>query len=457
MLSRRSFLRSSATAVGGASLAPVAARASGPTDYKALVFVYLDGGIDCHEVLIGYDMASYDLWRGARQAVIDRLDTGPNAGIRARDNLLALDPLNADDFGGRQFAMPPEFSGLHTLFQSEKLAIIPNVGPLIEPTDRAMVDAGTALYPMRLRSHNDQRSTWQALSVEGARTGWGGEFLDAFQQTSPYTGISLAGQSVFLSGKETRQINLPSSGNITEVFGGSGRAYGSRELATKLLNYYKTAGLSADNALMRDIMNSQAQAIDNTDLARTALAGKTLGDAVRISGNDLSEQLATVANVIEARDDFGVNRQVFFVRMVGYDSHSNLTQRLPDLLTQLSDALLSFQNALDSAGLTDMVTTMTGSEFGRTLVSNAQGTDHGWGGHHFAMGGAVAGGRIAGAVPEFDVGNINHEKRGSLIPQISLEQYGSEFGRWFGLTNADLDTVFPNRDRFETAALGVFR
>lgn len=455
MLSRRKFLQGSALSVGAAGLVPFGARAADQSGYKALVCVNLRGGFDCHEAMIGYDQPSYDLWASARQALIDRIDNGNNPGIRSRDNLLPLNPSNAGDYGSRQFAMPGEFSELHSLFENGRLAIVPNVGPLVEPVTRSTFLNETAVLPPRLRSHNDQASTWQALGVEGTRVGWGGKILDAFTQDSPYTAVSLAGQSVFLAGNRTKQVNLPASGRVTQAFGLGSQLFGSPEVATALQNYYSNAAANATNPMMRDYIRMQGEAIDNSTEAGNILSAQTLGDSVEVNGNPLSEQLATVANLIAARDQFGVNRQVFFVELPGFDVHSNLAEQLPDRMSQVSVALANFQAALDSAGIGDMVTTFTTSEFGRTLVANAKGTDHGWGGHHFVMGGAVNGGRIYGSVPTLELDDPQVDERGSLLAQISLEQYGAEMGRWFGLTGSDLDQVFPHRNRFDTTPLGV--
>ncbi|MEM9840709.1 MAG: DUF1501 domain-containing protein [Pseudomonadota bacterium] len=432
------------------------ARAADQTGYKALVCVNFAGGLDNHDLLIGHDQPSYDLWTAGRQALVDLIDNGPTPGIRARDNLLRLNPTNNGDFGGRDFAMPPELSGIRNLFEDGKLAIVPNVGPLIEPVNRTTFFNGSALLPRRLRSHNDQASTWQALETEGARMGWGGLMLDAFTQDSPYTAISLAGQSVFVSGNRSRQTIIPPSGQVREAYGTNGNAKGSARIAQILQDYYQNAAANATNPMMRDYIRLQGEAINTSGQAAAILNTQNLGDSVVVPNNPLSEQLGTVANMIAARDQFGINRQVFFVELGGFDVHRDHATVIPRLFEQLSVALTNFQDALDTAGLGDMVTTFTMSEFGRTLVANANGTDHGWGGHHLVMGGAVRGRQIYGDIPTYDLDGDQVDPRGSLLPQIAIEQMGSDLGSWFGLTPSDLDTVFPNRGRFDTTPLGLF-
>ncbi|MEM1379550.1 MAG: DUF1501 domain-containing protein [Pseudomonadota bacterium] len=456
-LSRRSFLRNSALTFGATSLAPMAALAADTSGYKALVCVFLYGGCDSQDILINYDQPSYNQWAEARLPILQRYAGGASEGARARSNLLPLDLVNSRDFGSQRFALPPEMSGIKSLFDAGQAAIVPNVGPLIEPTTRRQVEDDTAILPSRLQSHNDQQSTWQAFSVEGAGQGWGGLILDAVEQSSPYTAISVTGQSVFLSGADTRQLQLSSSGKIERAFGTDRRVYRSDDVTDRLRAYYRQSADHLRNPMMRDLVGAQAKAIDDTETLASLLEQQQLGARVRIDGNRLSNQFATVADMISVRSALGLNRQIFFVGMGGFDTHNDQAFRMPALLGSLSDAIASFQSVMNDAGLGNNVTTFTASDFGRTFTSNASGTDHGWGGHQIVVGGAVRGGRVLGAVPEPTVDHDQaYRNRGSLIPTISIDQYGSELGRWFGLSGSELDAVFPNRNRFDPLALPLF-
>jgi len=99
------------------------------------------------------------------------------------------------------------------------------------------------------------------------------------------------------------------------------------------------------------------------------------------------------------------------------------------------------------------VVVATASDFGRTLSVNGDGTDHGWGGHHFVVGGAVNGGTIYGDIPDPIYNHPQDSGRGRLIPTISVDQYAAELGRWFGLTESELDIALPNRLNFSNAPL----
>ena len=456
MLSRRHFLRTSSAALGISPFIPIGALAADTSGYKALVCVFLYGGCDTHDVLIGQDVTSYDKWAAARSSLLTEYAASSTPTARDRTSLLALNPTNAADYGSRTFGMPPEMSGLHGLFESGQAAIVPNVGPLIQPTTRQEIIDETAIVPSRLQSHNDQQSIWQSFGAEGAGLGWGGRILDAVAEASPFTAMSATSNAVFLSGDLTQPMAVGSSGTVPQVWPTQSSLHGSSALPSAIKDYYRNSALGATNPMMRDIINKQAEAIDNGEALAAALAGQTLRDSIVLTDNKLSEQLGTIANVIQARGAIGVSRQVFFASMGGFDTHNDQAKSLPALLEQLSAAITSFQNAIDGAGLSNEVTLFTASDFGRSLSSNATGTDHGWGSHHFVVGGAVNGQQIHGDVPDFDLEHDQDYNRGSLIPQISVDQYGAELASWFGLTNSEINGIFPNLGNFNASALTLF-
>ncbi|MEO1041133.1 MAG: DUF1501 domain-containing protein [Pseudomonadota bacterium] len=455
MIKRRDFLRSSLalTASPFVSMPSLAADASG---YKALVCVFMLGGFDSHDMLIGADQPSYDSWAAARQSLIDAFATAGSPTARDRTNLLNLVPDNAADFGSRAFGMPQEMAAIHTLFQNGKAAIVPNVGPLFEPATRQTVEDGTVRMPARLQSHNDQQSTWQSFSGGGVRLGWGGLMLDLMAQSSPFTAVSAGGEAVFLVGNQTRQAEISRGGDVATAWATNGSIRGDAQRALAVQEYYRLAGEGATNPMMRDIMTLQNRAIDNTNILSGALAGQTLRDSIVLANNPLSEQLGSIANMIAARDTLGINRQVFFAPMGGFDTHHDHAINMPTLMTQLSEAIASFTDGIEAAGLGNEVTLFTASEFGRSLTSNPSGTDHGWGGHHIVAGGAVRGRNILGNVPVFDLDHPLDFGRGSMIPEISVDQYGGELARWFGLSESEIDLVFPNLINFDRNALDIF-
>ena len=160
--------------------------------------------------------------------------------------------------------------------------------------------------------------------------------------------------------------------------------------------------------------------------------------------------------MIEQRATLGHSaRQIFFVSIGGFDTHSNQQGGHSNLMAQLSAAMTVFYNFTVAAGIADAVTQFTMSDFGRTFKSNGSGTDHAWGGHSLVLGGAVRGQRMYGAYPNLALsGPDDSGSSGRWIPTTSIEQYGATLGKWFGASSADLAQVFPNLSRFATADLG---
>jgi uncharacterized protein (DUF1501 family) len=456
MTNRRQFLKAAASTVMSAPLLNLSAYGASGSDYKALVCIFLYGGLDTHDMLIGHDDAGYRNWASARENLVENYAAG-SLSSREQSRLLPIDPANAADFGDRRFALPPEMQALADLFGQGRAAIVPNVGPLMEPTTRTQVKNRTANLPKRVGSHNDQQSTWQSLGTEGTTIGWGGRLLDLTGGGGSYGAISVGSKAVLLNGKSTLPVEITSKSGIETLYEIDENRYGAPGLSQRMERWFKTAGSSAGSSMARDYQGLQSRAIDDTRLFDSILFEQTLGDSVMIDGNPLSDQLGTIANLIAAQSALGARRQVFFTGIGGFDTHADQTEKLPVLLKMISDAVGSFQRALDGSGLSERVTTFTASDFGRTLVSNSSGTDHGWGSHHLVIGGAVDGRKIVGEVPPFEENHEQDFRRGALIPQISVEQYGSEFGRWFGLGERELDLVFPNRGRFDRSPLGIFR
>ena len=156
----------------------------------------------------------------------------------------------------------------------------------------------------------------------------------------------------------------------------------------------------------------------------------------------------------------GARRQVFMVSMGGFDTHDNQNRSHAEAMAKLSHALHYFDATLGRMGARNSVATFTASDFGRTFTSNGDGTDHGWGAHHFVMGGAVKGGDLYGTFPVLGAKNANNNNfdsspdqlgNGSLLPGTSVDQLGATLGRWFGLSDGQLLDVFPNLAYFDAS------
>lgn len=464
--SRRQFLRSAtALSLGGAAgfafdLNRFNAFAADTSGYKALVCVFLFGGMDGHDTVIPYDTASYNQYANIRRALFDQYEDLEGGSTRARDRLLPLNLANASAFPGRQFALPPELGPIHNLIDNGMGAIVSNVGPLVAPVTREEYRNRSAPLPPRLFSHNDQQSVWMSSQPEGASYGWGGRIADMAlaanaNPDSTFTAVSAAGNTVFLSGEIVGQYQVGRNGPAEITGLGDNQLYGSNALPALFESHLRAEGQTFSNLLRRDFVNVIDRSID---------ANRTLRDSFEDSApfttvfpdSGLGRQLRVVAQIIALRATLGVNRQVFFVSTGGFDTHSNQATSMPNLHTRIAEGMRAFYDATVELGVANDVTSFTSSDFGRTLTVNRDGTDHGWGGHHFAVGGAVNGNRMLGDFPEAAVGHNLDTNNGRLIPTTSVDQFAATLGRWFGLNDTELQDALPGLANFSDTDIGLF-
>jgi uncharacterized protein (DUF1501 family) len=364
---------------------------------------------------------------------------------------------------GRTFALNPALVGIQNLFNAGRAAIVANTGTLIAPATKAQVNANSVPLPASLFSHFDQTAAWQAIasnSGSAEHVGWGGAVADAIESmnlnsNSMFTCISTSGIALFLSGQKSFQLNvtpagpIPISGLAQPLFGQSA---GTDALAS-ILTADET-NLFAKEYEVVITRSTQAQAL----LASSMLAAGPTGIpnppqylnpmTNKLADNPLATSLQTVARIIGGKNGLGVNRQIFYVQLGSFDTHDGQAVQHASLLSQLGAALEYFDGTMTSLGMGDQVTTFTASDFGRTLTSNSDGTDHGWGSHHFVVGGAVQGQDMYGAYPVIGVNQANDVGSGRLIPTTAVDQYAGTLARWFGLSDGQIRQVFPNLGNF---------
>lgn len=463
MQNRRQFLKSGILVPAALASSPLLnmlspARAYGmdTSGYRALVCIFLFGGMDCHDTVLPYDAASYNRYAEIRASLLAAYANAPGGSSRARDALLPLNPSSAQ-FGSRQFALPPQLGGLHQLFEQGNAAVVGNVGPLKEPTSRATFLNNQAALPPRLFSHNDQQSTWMSFSPEGAQFGWGGRFGDAAAAAggnvaNAFSQVSVAGNNVFLAGELVKPYQVGVEGvpgvGLIELAEDN---FPPAEQAL-MREHFGLGNTSRNNLFERDFIDISRISMEANNTLDAALSSSA-GVATEFPASFLGSQLRAVARTIAARDTLGASRQVFFVGLGGFDTHSGQANDLPALQQDLGDSIAAFYAATGELGIQDEVTTFTAADFGRTLTVNGDGTDHGWGSHHFAVGGAVRGGDIYGDLPAAELGHNRDAGNGRLIPDVSVEQYAAPLGRWFGLSEAELAIALPSLGDFPSGPL----
>ena len=503
--SRRRFLSQAAAVAAGAGagtplalnlLAAGTAAAQTAADYKALVCIFLFGGNDGYNMVLPTDAASWQAYSTTRSQAPDSiallapgvapLATAALASPARLGGVLPITPLNAQ---GRTFALHPLMASLQTLFNTERrLAILPNIGPLVMPTSKAQYGQSSHPRPASLFSHNDQQHTWQSLGPEGTTRGWGGRMGDVMaglNSRATFTAVSASGNAVWLAGQAVQQYQVSVTGAIRLGADTNGRVYGSAELAAALERM--ASRNRGSHVLQADMAAVAARSIGAEIVLSTALreASDPIFGTAPASGNynpntdprlqydnpvantrspnGLALQMQVVARMIDAgmRGATGVRRQIFFVSMNGFDSHDQQNLRHADLMARLSQALQYLDTTLGTLGTRNNVTAFTASDFGRSFTSNGDGTDHGWGNHHLVLGGAVRGGDLYGRFPTLALKNANNNSfdaspdqlgNGALLPATSVDQLGATLGRWFGLSDGQLADIFPNLANFNASA-----
>ena len=445
--SRRQFLRvASAFSAAGiaspfalqlAALGEASAQIS--TDYKAVVCVFLYGGNDHNNTVIPFDTASYNYYRGIRGAI-------------ARDVIDLQEVVPVTSLGGRQIALPKELAPLKALFDANHCAIIANVGTLIVPTSLTQYKNQSVPLPPKLFSHNDQQSFWQSSSPEGAQNGWAGRMGDLLMSgngKSVFTCVASGSTDVLLAGRVSRQYAVTTAGSVAmNVLAAGANSAGG---ATATIRQLMTEGRA--HLLESELNQTNKRSIDaDTDLRAALAAAPPL--ATVFPSNRLALNLQIIARMISAGGALQARRQIFFTSLGGFDTHDNLLADQPPLHTQLAEAIDAFHRATVELGLADKVTLFTASDFGRTLTSNGDGSDHGWGSYHFVVGDAVKGRNVYGTLPEARLGTDTDVGNGRLLPTTSVDQYAATLGAWMGLTQSQLLDVLPNLANFPAKNLG---
>jgi uncharacterized protein (DUF1501 family) len=443
-IERRDFLRFAGTSAAGLLLArPRSAvgqmvGGSGPfNDYRALVCLFLFGGNDSFNMLVPSSTAEYNAYAASRQ----------NLAV-AQASLLPITPTISD---GAAYGVHPSMTGLQALFEQGTAAFVANVGPLLVPTTKAQYQARSVPLPPQLFSHNDQQDQWHGLRGRTLMdTGWAGRMADlirvnvASQQLA--TNVSLNGNTLFMSGDDTVSYSMGAAGPL--AFAGFGGLGGEQRRA-----FERIIAANYGSIYARGFAEVQRRAVEAADRVTTAIAGAQAISTV-FPTSPLGQQLQTVARMIAVRSQLAMQRQVFFVATGGFDSHDDQNVNQPNLLANVSACLAAFYAATVELGVADAVTTFTQSDFGRTLTSNGDGTDHAWGGVQVVVGQSVRGRQIFGRYPSLALNGPDDVGGGRLIPAVSADQYAATLARWFGIVDSELTSVAPHIGNFAERDLG---
>jgi uncharacterized protein (DUF1501 family) len=426
-------------------------------DYRALVCVYLYGGNDSFNMLAPQSSSHHAIYAATRGALAI-----PRSGA---NSLIALNSLNAAS-DGATYGLHPSMPELAALFNrtsgATPVAMVANVGPLLYPITQAQFLAESVPVPPQLFSHSDQSVYWQTPTADAvARLGWGGRLADLTtavgQNPTLSMNVSLDGENVFEAGQNVVPYFINYSGVEGMTMDSTSTWPPGQQARRAVFNTLLNANLQhpmerAFAAQSKRTINAYGQFRAALDLPLNTAMESRFNYA--FNGNEVTDylgaQLRMVARLINRRETLGMVRQIFFVGIGGFDTHTNQLADHVNILRSLSRGLSAFYLATEDMGLQNSITTFTASEFGRTLTPNSDGTDHGWGGHQIVVGGAVQGRRYYGNFPSLlATGNPQSTGWGTqIIPTTSVDQYAWTLARWYGLQNGDRDLVFPNVSRF---------
>jgi uncharacterized protein (DUF1501 family) len=517
--SRRAFLQHAASLSTWGAAAPLGLSLSAMTEaaaqsssscgtgYKALVCIFMYGGNDAYNTVLATDATSWQHYLNHRNPKLrNPADTSQSIALMAPGTAanLTLDsnlperlggvlPISQTRQSGRTVALHPSLTQIQSMHQAGNAAVLANVGPLLRPTTKADWANAGIKKPAKLFSHNDQQATWQSFSPEGATAGWGGRMGDLLMGCNGtgsvvnveiirrlFTCMTPTSGAVWLAGSQVQPYQSGATGVLdmgaNQVVYGSARLYsalskimGSAQSNSLLVQDHQKV---VKNAFAARSLLSAMPALGNTPWSTAGITDPYSDPLLKYPGasgtgprfNSLAQQLQMVARLIETNraGGLGITRQLFMVSLNGFDTHDRQIVLHADAMNQLNSAMVYFDQLLANMPGGDMraqVTTFTASEFGRTFTNNGDGTDHGWGGHHFIMGGAVKGTEVYGSLPEYSTANastgafssVNQIQNGAMLPTTSVDQYAYTLGKWLGVSHSDLLGILPNLSQFNSS------
>jgi uncharacterized protein (DUF1501 family) len=449
-VTRRDFVKLGASAAAtlgiSGSLQANRAQAADVSGYKAIVCLFMFGGNNGFNWVVPMTSSAYSTYAKSRANL-----------ALASNSLLSLNGTASD---GITYGMHSACPEIRSLYNAGKAAVICNVGTLVQPTTSAQAKAGSVSLPSQLFSHIDQETSWMtSIADSPERYGWAGRVADLLTSQHGTARVSynidIGGQNYWQEGRTATPYALGTGGASTlGVTTSTAWRNGSRVAAENALI---TQAKSDSNLMIPAYAN-----IQNNSAAKVGIVNGAFSSAGSVStsfptyngDSGLGTQLREVVQTIKAHAGIGDTRQFFFVQLGGFDTHNGELAAQQNLLGIVSKNINTFWNALGEIGMQNSVTLFTASDFGRSLGSNGDGSDHAWGNHALVLGGAVKGGKYYGKMPSLVMNGADDFGDGRIIPTTSTDQHAATLSKWFGVADGELNGVFPNLKNFATRDLG---
>jgi len=415
--------------------------------YKAVVYLYLGGGADTYHMLAPHTCAPIDVYSRFR-AIRGKNSLSEGIGLK-REDMLVIDGNNTDQ-PCSQFGIHPNLPILHELYNAGHATFVSNAGLLAQPVD--VTNYRGNMGSVQLFAHNDMTSETMKEDIfqEYAGTGVQGRIANVLANK----GMTV---NVFsISGSPEVNVVEAGSGVQSQTISSSGLADFNRNPSIADMN---DVMLALNNATKKDtgffaetFASKFTDAIKSHEKLQQELSSVNLGTTFPNTG--LAAQFSMVAKIMKTAASRNVERDLFYVSQGGYDTHSNMQTNVANRFFDLNAALDAFVTEVrDVQGIWNDVTVVQFSEFARTLDPNSgDGSDHGWGGNHFQMGGSLNGGIVRGEFPsDFEVRSNNTIglSRGRMIPTYPWDAMWRGAAEWFGVDDGpEMDKVLPMHMNF---------
>ncbi|KAL7542977.1 hypothetical protein ACHAXR_013016 [Thalassiosira sp. AJA248-18] len=460
---------------------------NGANDYKSVVYLNLSGGVDSYNMLVPHTCEDTVVsWPWNNDKTLDEQYRIIRGGLALdREDLRQIDPGN-DEQPCTVFGLHPRLQSLASmydegdaLFMANVVSVVPcshnvcfflliEVNQYVCHNHYSYHDFATIsiAYTQGYLSDPDWKKTTGRIGSHAYMQKYVAK-VDPFAKYGDTGVMGRMRDTLVKVGHKTSAIHVTGSGLVLSGVGGltagpvAVGVNGVQEFPLYVDDTSFTSQImSLNNAtaptsgFMAEAWSSKmSSSLSIMDELREELNGATAQTSFP-KLNSLGDQLKMVSRLQQTAANRGVSRDLYSVEYGSWDHHGGLAGPLDSMFQQVDDALAAYAAELKQLGLWESTVLIETSEFGRTMYPNGNmGTDHGWAGHYFAIGGGLDGGKIVGRYPANMWENMaGHGRR--PVPTTPWESVWNSVAEWLGVSEvADLNKVGPNRVKFDSQVL----